>query len=70
MGQCSFKHDNDLTHGGQNISKSLRNLNSALSALATNLSKNNFDFKFVIGRGGFGKVCVNMNNFLFNEIIN
>ena len=59
---------------GDKISVSLNNnksnLNPVLSALATNLSKNNFDFKFVIGRGGFGKVCVNMNNFLFNEIMN
>ena len=45
MGQnklCSFKHDNNPNHAD----------------LGLTMSKNNFDFKYVIGRGGFGKVSI------------
>lgn len=40
MGQCSFKHDNKPDRGDG----------------ITSMSKNNFNFQYVIGRGGFGKV--------------
>ena len=60
MGQCSFEHDNNLNHG-ENNSKSVICISAHLLkiicyAVVVNLSKNNFEFKYVIGRGGFGKV--------------
>ena len=60
MGQCSFKQDNNLNHA-ENNSKSiicmwLRLLIIVCFVVVVNLSKNNFEFKYVIGRGGFGKV--------------
>ena len=37
--------------------------------LLANMSKNNFDFKYVIGRGGFGKVSVHSSKSnLFNAL--
>jgi len=48
MGNCNFKSDNDGTTSIIFI--------IVLRSLLIGLSKNNFVFHYVIGRGGFGKV--------------
>ena len=75
MGQCSFKQDGNLNHGDRNATSKLHLMTAlpyflpyCLSFLA-NMSKNNFDFKYVIGRGGFGKVSVHSSKSnLFNAL--
>ena len=63
MGQCSFKQDGTLEEHRENLSK-LRQFVKKIfqfltySCFLASLSKNNFTFQQVIGRGGFGKVSL------------
>ena len=75
MGNCSFKQDGGLEFSEQGASKlywSFSALLQLFSVYVATLSKNNFNFHYVIGRGGFGKVRArsvhdySMSDFVFN----
>jgi hypothetical protein len=57
MGNCSFKHDDEVT---PTIGGYPSKLNLLIEILThnrvVNISKYNFTFQYVIGRGGFGQV--------------
>ena len=56
MGQCSFKHDNKLDHADTTCKWLAPYCCLIRFPWLASMSKNNFNFQYVIGRGGFGKV--------------
>ena len=62
MGNCSFKPDGDgLLDHNEDASKTTSSFLTFLMYLVS-LSKHNFTFQYVIGRGGFGKVTIDSYN--------